>query len=78
LKWFLTTLLMAASVTPVLAVDPGLPPQPLAEIPVKEPLALPTNVGWGRCAESILLYLTPGWSPNRIKTNATGYHLPTE
>lgn len=50
----------------------------LAKIPVKEPVALPTNVGWGRGAESNVLYLTAGQSLYRLKTNATGYHLPAK
>jgi gluconolactonase len=38
---------------------------------------LPTNVGFGRGADSKMLYITAGRSLYRIKLNAEGYHLPT-
>ena len=38
---------------------------------------IPTNVGFGRGADSKLLYITAGSSLYRIKTNREGYHLPT-
>ena len=47
----------------------------LAKIPVKEGVGLPTNVSWGRGAESNMLYLTAGQSLYRLKTNASGYLL---
>jgi gluconolactonase len=37
---------------------------------------LPTNVGFGRGAESKTLYITAGKSLYRIRLNAEGYHLP--
>jgi gluconolactonase len=37
---------------------------------------LPTNVGFGRGAESKTLYVTAGKSLYRIRLNAEGYHLP--
>jgi gluconolactonase len=37
---------------------------------------VPTNVGFGRGAESKVLYITAGKSLYRIKLNAEGYHLP--
>jgi gluconolactonase len=37
---------------------------------------IPTNVGFGRGAESKTLYITAGKSLYRIKLNAEGYHLP--
>lgn len=48
----------------------------LAKIPVKEPVGLPTNVGWGRGEDSSILYLTSGQSLYRLKVKAIGYHLP--
>jgi gluconolactonase len=37
---------------------------------------IPTNVGFGRGAESKTLYITAGKSLYRMKVNAEGYHLP--
>jgi gluconolactonase len=37
---------------------------------------IPTNVGFGRGAESKTLYITAGKSLYRIKVNREGYHLP--
>jgi gluconolactonase len=37
---------------------------------------VPTNVGFGRGADSKLLYITAGSSLYRIKTNSEGYQLP--
>lgn len=37
---------------------------------------VPTNVGFGRGADSNVLYITAGSSLYRIKTNRKGYHLP--
>ena len=39
---------------------------------------LPTNVGFGRGAESKTLYITAGKSLYRIKTNKEGYQLPSK
>lgn len=39
---------------------------------------LPTNVGFGRGAESKTLYITAGKSLYRIKLNAEGYQLPAK
>lgn len=50
----------------------------LAKIPVKESVGLPTNVNWGRGADSNVLYLTAGQSLYRLKTNAKGYLLPSK
>jgi gluconolactonase len=47
--------------------------QELAYLPTPE---RPTNVGFGRGAESTTLYITAGGSLYRIKTLKTGYHLP--
>lgn len=47
--------------------------QELAYLPTPE---RPTNVGFGRGAESKTLYITAGGSLYRIKTSKTGYHLP--
>lgn len=41
------------------------------------PTEVPTNVGFGRGADSNLLYLTAGSSLYRIRLNSHGYHLPT-
>ena len=38
---------------------------------------IPTNVGFGRGAESKTLYITAGKSLFRIKLNAEGYQLPS-
>jgi gluconolactonase len=40
------------------------------------PTEVPTNVGFGRGAESKTLYITAGKSLYRIRTNVEGYHLP--
>ena len=37
---------------------------------------IPTNVGFGRGADSNLLYITAGKSLYRIRLNTEGYHLP--
>ena len=37
---------------------------------------VPTNVGFGRAAESKTLYITAGSSLYRIRLNREGYHLP--
>ena len=37
---------------------------------------MPTNVGFGRGAESKTLYITAGKSLYRIRTNQEGYQLP--
>ena len=47
--------------------------QELAYLPTPE---RPTNVGFGRGAESKTLYITAGGSLYRIHTLKTGYHLP--
>lgn len=47
--------------------------QELAYLPTPE---RPTNVGFGRGAESTTLYITAGGSLYRIKTLKSGYHLP--
>lgn len=47
--------------------------QELAYLPTPE---RPTNVGFGRGAESKTLYITAGGSLYRIQTLKTGYHLP--
>ena len=39
---------------------------------------LPTNVGFGRGAESKTLYITAGKSLYRIRTNKEGYQLPAK
>jgi gluconolactonase len=39
---------------------------------------LPTNVGFGRGADSKTLYITAGSSLFRVKTNREGYHLPAK
>lgn len=39
---------------------------------------VPTNVGFGRGADSKLLYITAGASLFRVKTNRDGYHLPVK
>lgn len=39
---------------------------------------LPTNVGWGRGADSNLLYITEGGNVHRIRVNKNGYQLPTQ
>jgi gluconolactonase len=41
------------------------------------PTEVPTNVGFGRGADSKLLYITAGKSLYRIKTNKDGYQLPS-
>ncbi|HUQ72759.1 MAG TPA: SMP-30/gluconolactonase/LRE family protein [Planctomycetaceae bacterium] len=40
------------------------------------PTEIPTNVGFGRGADSKLLYITAGKSLYRIRLNREGYHLP--
>ena len=39
---------------------------------------VPTNVGFGRGAESKTLYITAGKSLYRIKLNKEGYQLPAK
>ncbi len=39
---------------------------------------IPTNVGFGRGADSKLLYITAGKSVYRIRVNKEGYHLPAK
>ena len=39
---------------------------------------IPTNVGFGRGAESKTLYITAGKSLYRIRLNVEGYHLPSK
>jgi len=38
---------------------------------------VPTNVGFGRGADSKLLYITAGKSLYRVRVNRAGYHLPS-
>lgn len=42
------------------------------------PTELPTNVGFGRGADSKTLYITAGKSLYRIKMMKEGYHLPSK
>lgn len=42
------------------------------------PTEIPTNVGFGRGADSNLLYITAGSSLYQIRLNRRGYHLPAK